>query len=163
MLKRKTVCLVILFLIMLLLIWTKYVDFDSFWIHVNHRTLALNEMPFKIIISLIISFLLISIFEKDYDYWSLFNFSWIAILVLLVNHYFISYYDYRTLDYFCSEEIKDFETKKYTDKFGWVNNDFIIKKDTINLAQNPSVDSVYEGDFKIYKSRFQKYYYLTRK
>lgn len=161
--KKKTLSIIILVLIILLLVGTKYVDFDSFWIHVNHHKLVLNDTPFKIIISLIISFLLVSIFEKDYDYWTLFNFSWIAILVLLINHYFISYYDYRVLDYFCSKEIKDFETKKYVDKFGWVNNDFIVKTDTINVAQNPSVNSIYEGSFKIYKSRFQKYYYLTKK
>ena len=159
--KRKNIILIaILILTVSFLTILKFVDFLTLPIHIYNEIKELNETPFVIMMSLLIAILIISIIEKRMDFWTVFNFSWVFTLILLVNHYFITYSDYRAFDFYLSKRNENVKLKRYSDDSGWINNEFIVESDTIHLGQNPSINKTQNQHFKIYRSRFQKYYYL---
>lgn len=125
----------------------------------SETKLTLNKLPFVSIASGVLAFSLILFFEKRFDFWAGFNFVWIFTLVFIVNLYFITDRDYELVDYGFSEQLHNYKTKKYREG-NWINTQFIVGEDTLYFNQNPELHAVYRGDYVLYKSRFQKFYYL---
>ncbi len=159
--KSKLIYSVILFLIFSLLIIVKFTNITFQIIDQLNRT-ELNKFSFILILSLIISLLILLIFEKRLDFWSIFNFSWIMLVVFVTNCFLISNYDYKIIDYSLSKKITDFKVETYYDQ-SWKITRITYEKDTLYNSQNSKTQKIYSGDYNLNKSRFQEYYYLTKK
>lgn len=117
---------------------------------------------FQLILSLIISFFVILAIEEVHDFFTLFNCLWIIPLSFAVCFFWIKPDDLKKADYLFSKEIKDFKLNKYKEG-PWITTEFQMENDNIYFSQRPDWDSIYKGNFKVYKSRFLKSYHLLKK
>lgn len=159
--RRKFICTIIIMLIISALCVVKLSSVNFLVVDQMQRT-ELNKFPFIIILSIIISLTIIYLIEKRFDFWSIFNFSWLTIFVFALNYIIISYYDYKIIDFSLSRNITNYKIEKYNDD-SWIITRIIYEKDTLYTYQNPKTQIVYSGDYNLNKSRFQKFYYLTKK
>ena len=123
--------------------------------------MALDKLPFLVIVSTVISYLLTIVFTKKTSVWILLYFVGFFSIVFPINLIFISYYDYAKIDFLLSEKSINFKEIKEEDD-AWKIRKFIIKKDTIYKTDNINWSEIYDGDYTLSKSRFQEYYYVTK-
>lgn len=160
--KIKKIILILLSLLVIFgIAFLKLRDFNFLNLD-NPDRVALNKFPFVVILSLIIATILIFVFEKRLDFWTFFNFSWVSVLAFIFCQIFITDDDYTVFDYTFSEKISNYKTERYNDE-GYKNIRFIVDSDTLFHYQNPKTQKIYEGEFNLCKSKFQKFYYLTKK
>ena len=159
--RRKFICTIIIILIISALCAVKLSSVNFLVVDQMQRT-ELNKFPFIVIFSIIISLTIIFLIEKRFDFWSVFNFSWLTIIVFALNYIIISSYDYKIIDFSLSRNITNYKIEKYNDD-SWIITRFIYEKDTLYTYKNPKTQIVYSGDYNLNKSRFQKFYYVTKK
>lgn len=159
MLKKRLSPILVLLMVFALLIFIKTADFQLLNIHMSGRP-VLNRIPFLVIISAVISFLLIRILDRRKDFWTLLNFLGIFAIIFVANWYVTDYYAYENFDYCLSKRVENYSRQTFTDRAGWHNDRFVVGKDTVVYGQNPSFGKIYKGNFRLYKSRFHRYYYL---
>lgn len=157
-LKIKAFAFILFILVLFLLTLLKLNFVDALYFYSNER-FELNKIPFVAGVSLILTLLLILFFEKRFDFWTGFNFAWVFGLVFLFNLVFITYHDYKVLDYFFAEKLHRYKVDKFNEE-SWIDTRFIIDQDTLYYDQNEKMKKIYDGDYDVFKSRFQKYYYL---
>ena len=160
--KRKKIILILLLVLVIFgIAFLRLRDFSFLNLDGPDRV-TLNNFPFIVILSLIISTLLILIFENRLDFWTLFNFSWVLVLVFIFCQILITYDYYMVFDYTFSDKITNYKMEKYDDESSKITR-FIVDSDTLYHYQNSKTQKIYEGEFNLYKSKFQKFYYLTKK
>lgn len=158
-LKIKALSFTFFILILFFLTLLKLSSLDDLYFY-SAEKLKLNKIPFVAMVSFIVSLLVIIFFERRLDSWTAFNFAWIFVAVFIFNLIFISYHDYKRVDYLFSEKVENFKIVKYEEEKFNINTQFIIGQDTLHYNQNRKIKTIYDGGYNLYKSRFQKYYYL---
>lgn len=106
--RRKFICTIIIMLIISALCVVKLSSVNFLGVDQMQRT-ELNKFPFIVIFSIIISLTIIFLIEKRFDFWSVFNFSWLTIIVFALNYIIISSYDYKIIDFSLSRNIKELQ------------------------------------------------------
>ena len=157
-LKIKAVAFVLFILVLFFRTILKLNYIDDF-AYKSMEKLSLNKTPFVLIVSVILSGFVILFFEKRFDFWTLFNFGWVFILFFIFNLYFIQERGYELVDYFFADKVQNFKIEKSTED-GWLNTQFVIDQDTLYYNQIKEWEGFYNGEYNLYKSRFQTYYYL---
>lgn len=158
-LKIKALSFAFLILILFFLTLLKLYKLDDLYFY-SAEKLELNKIPFVAMVNLIVSLLVIIFFERRLDFWTVFNFAWVFVAVFIFNLIFISYHDYKRVDYLFSEKVENFKIVKFEEEKFNINTQFIIDKYTLHYNQNRKIKTIYDGGYNLYKSRFQKYYYL---
>lgn len=116
---------------------------------------------FQIILSLIISFLVVLTIEKVHDFFTIFNCMWIIPSSFVILYFWITPKDLEKLDYVFSKEVKDFQTERIKEVV-WDKSVIQIGNNRIYYSQRADWETVYNGEYRLYKSRFQNYYHLLK-
>lgn len=120
-----------------------------------------NIRLFQFVLSLIISFFVVLAIEKVHDFFTIFNCMWIIPLSFAILYFWITPKDLEKLDYVFSIEMKDFKTERIKEGV-WDKNIIQVGNDRIYHSQRPDWETVYKGEYRLYKSRFQNYYHLLK-
>ena len=120
-----------------------------------------NKLPFIVVISLLFIVLILILFKKKLNIWTVLEMGGILLLLIPLNLIFISKKDYQKIDFLMSSKVSNFQERSFPDGRLKIT-EIITESDTIYKNQNPNWVKIYDGKYNLYQSTFHNYLYLTK-